>query len=313
MNTVDSRQADQPVFRPAITPTPGATTGTTAPGSVATPAPGVTAPTDPGSYGRTSTRIASNADQQLQWQRDQYANIRRLQDAANGNTARFAGSVGADGDAASAAASMDRGTYEDSFRPVDERLASDALRFSSGAYGEHMAGAAKADVGSSIDASNTAMQQRLGRAGMSLTPGQMMSMKRGSELTRASLSASAGTDARLAAERMGSERLTAAAGRGAQLQGQADQGIRTSTDTRTTSANLSQAPANNERIMGNYQGGIAQSYEDSRARAGAIWSGQAQEANAAADARRERNRETAGVVAGLLISDPKKKKNAKKS
>ena len=296
----DTQQQDQRNFTPQITPTPAAQV----------PVPS----TNPQQPGETSEQYAARlratpegrATSQWAWIRDHYENtIVPQQEQANRTIGAIGQQVRQEGDRSSQNSLTDRATYDESFRPVDERLASDALRFSSAGYADRMAGLAKADVGSSIAAGEGEVRRDMARSGMRMTPGQRMAMARRSELNRTAIGAAAGNEARFSAEQLGQQRLQAAAGRGGQLQGQADQSRRTAVDAGTTAANIANAPVNSSRLNGQFM-------VDGHASATGLYNSATQananRATAASNRRSDNRRETIGLVAGMMMSDRKKKK-----
>lgn len=110
--------------------------------------------------------------------------------------------------------------YGVNFRPVDTRLAADALNYSTKGHADRMAAQARADIGTQFGNAQAELSREMARRGVANAPGQALASARDLMLRKAAAAGAAGTQARTLADQIGFERLATAAARGGQIAGQ---------------------------------------------------------------------------------------------
>ena len=93
--------------------------------------------------------------------------------------------------------------YRNTFRPVEQSLAADAMKYDEAGYRDKLAAQSAATVQSAFDQSEAQTNRDLARQGETVGSGQAIAMKTGSQLARAASMASAANDSRTQSEALG--------------------------------------------------------------------------------------------------------------
>jgi len=105
------------------------------------------------------------------------------------------------------------------YRPIEQRLVSDAAKFNTEQYREQLASQAAADAGRAFGLTQAASQRAMGAMGVNPNSGRFASMQNQANLGLAAQRAAAMTGTRQQAQQMGYARLLEAAGLGRGLSG----------------------------------------------------------------------------------------------
>lgn len=127
--------------------------------------------------------------------------------------------------------------YQNTYRPAEQRMVDDAMRYNSEGERQRMAQMAGADVEQALATQRGAGMRALERMGVNPNSGRMMQLMAGDGLQAAKLRAGAENNARVAAEEKGFNRLATAAAAGARLPGNAAQAIQASALSANAGAN----------------------------------------------------------------------------
>lgn len=111
--------------------------------------------------------------------------------------------------------------WSNTYRPVEERLVSDAMNYNSEGERQRMAQAAGADVEQALATQRASGMRALERMGVNPNAGRFIQLMSGDGLQAAKLRAGAENNARVAAEEKGFNRLATAASSGVRLPAQA--------------------------------------------------------------------------------------------
>ena len=106
-------------------------------------------------------------------------------------------------DAQEARAAESYQDYRSTFRPVEQSLAADAMKFDEAGYRDKLAAQSAATVQSAFDQSEAQTNRDLARQGVTVGSGQATAMKAGAQLARAASMASAANDSRTQSEALG--------------------------------------------------------------------------------------------------------------
>jgi hypothetical protein len=130
------------------------------------------------------------------------------------------------------------------FRPLEQRMVSDAENFNTDGYREQQASKAAADVGKAYSASQGAMQRSMMSMGVNPNSGKFASMQNQNALGLSAQRANAMTGARQQAEQMGWARRSEAAGLGRNLAGNANAAYGVALNSGNAAGNNQLAPQN---------------------------------------------------------------------
>jgi hypothetical protein len=127
--------------------------------------------------------------------------------------------------------------YTNTYRPVEERMVSDAMNYNSEGERQRMAQQAGADVEQALAVQRGSGMRALERMGVNPNSGRMMQLMAGDGLQAAKLRAGAENNARVAAEEKGFNRLATAAATGVRLPGEATAALNASSQAANAGAN----------------------------------------------------------------------------
>jgi hypothetical protein len=127
--------------------------------------------------------------------------------------------------------------WTNTYRPVEQRMVDDAMRYNSEAERQRMAQEAGADVEQALAVQRASGMRALERMGVNPNSGRMMQLMSGDGLQAAKLRAGAENMARVAAEEKGFNRLATAAQTGVRLPAQAVAALNASSQAANAGAN----------------------------------------------------------------------------
>ncbi|MFT3803323.1 MAG: hypothetical protein QM766_19185 [Burkholderiaceae bacterium] len=106
-------------------------------------------------------------------------------------------------DAQESRAAQQWGDYQSTFRPIEQSMAADAMKFDEAGYKDKLAGDAAASVQNAFAQSEAQTSRDLARQGVQVGSGQAIAMRHGAQLARAASMGAAANDARTNAEALG--------------------------------------------------------------------------------------------------------------
>lgn len=186
------------------------------------------------------------AQEQNDWARGVYDNTLKPQaDAQAGHNANIQAHLDMLSGESSKAAAGKQSVYNESYTPVNQKLAADALNFDSKDYADKLSANAQAAVRTQYAAADKTVADQLAERGNNLSGNMAASMTQKSALSQAAALAGADSTARTTADQVGFDRLGVAAQQGNQIAASANADRNTSGDLATSSSAVGTQTMNN--------------------------------------------------------------------